>query len=84
MKKTYVQHINVDNLIPSEFIASLSLEISACSPNPCGNDGTCTEDGKTFRCTCTPAFEGTTCRSGMGLSDISRSSNISFQRSTAK
>ena len=73
-------------LIPTELFASLPLEISACNPNPCENDGTCTEDGEdeTFNCTCTSAFEGKTCQSGMGLYDTSRSSNISFQRSTAK
>ena len=65
-------------LIPSELFASLPLELSACNPNPCENDGTCKEDGETFKCTCTSAFEGTTCQSGMGLSDISHSSNISF------
>ena len=33
-----------------------------CDPNPCQNDGTCSEDERGFRCSCRSGFSGGTCQ----------------------
>ena len=40
----------------------LTEDINECDPNPCTNDGTCTQGTPgTFSCQCATGFAGTTC-----------------------
>ena len=43
-----------------------SLLDDPCDPQPCLNDGTCTDTGLTFSCECTVDFTGTTCQQQAG------------------
>ncbi|CAL8296985.1 unnamed protein product [Arctogadus glacialis] len=49
-------------LCPAGFTGAF-CEISgeSCAPNPCLNDGNCTDHGPGFACACPPGFSGFTC-----------------------
>ncbi|XP_050418898.1 fibropellin-3 [Patella vulgata] len=36
-------------------------KVSACTPNPCKNNGTCTPPENEYRCSCTPGYVGQNC-----------------------
>ena len=40
------------------------LEINECSPNPCKNDGSCTDLVNGFSCSCVAGYNGDDCSSG--------------------
>ena len=39
-------------------------DIDECSPNPCQNDGTCTDGVDSFTCDCVAGYTGTNCMTG--------------------
>ena len=41
-----------------------SQNIDDCSPDPCGNGGSCTDGDNTFTCSCTAPWTGATCQEG--------------------
>ena len=43
------------------FYIDIDIDIDACSPNPCRNDGTCTVVEDSFNCTCVAGYEGSNC-----------------------
>ena len=51
------------NLILRDF-QSLILDIDDCAPNPCQNDGSCTDGVDSHNCTCVAGFSGTDCEIG--------------------
>ena len=42
-------------------LTTITVEPSACDGISCGPDGTCTNNGSTYTCTCRTGFEGTNC-----------------------
>ena len=38
-----------------------------CYPNPCLNNGTCTDGVNDYNCTCVPGFVGKNCSNSMSL-----------------
>ena len=40
------------------------VEASLCTPNPCENNGTCILEQPSFKCNCTPEYEGKRCETG--------------------
>ena len=43
-------------------------DINNCEPNPCQNDGTCTDGVDTYTCSCVTGFEGSECQTSKLLS----------------
>ncbi|CAH3030640.1 unnamed protein product, partial [Porites evermanni] len=41
-----------------------------CFPNPCLNNGTCTDGVNDFNCTCVPGFVGKNCSNSKSLKSI--------------
>lgn len=41
----------------------MHTDIDDCLPNPCQNNGTCTDFVNEFQCTCVAGFNGTNCES---------------------
>ena len=54
-------------LTPLTFVTEL-VEVDPCDPNPCLNNGTCTQVGEAptsnFTCSCTADFTGDICETG--------------------
>ena len=42
----------------------LFLDAGPCFPNPCKNNGNCTQVGDSFKCKCTADHEGESCETG--------------------
>ncbi|CAL8329663.1 unnamed protein product [Lota lota] len=42
------------------------INVESCAPNPCLNDGNCTNHGLAFACACPPGFSGFTCNHTAG------------------
>ena len=40
------------------------VEASPCTPNPCENNGLCILEQSSFKCNCTPEYEGERCETG--------------------
>jgi hypothetical protein len=40
------------------------LDIDECVPEPCQNNGTCTDQINAYECQCIPGFNGTNCENG--------------------
>ena len=36
-------------------------DVDDCNPNPCANDGTCTDGVDTYTCECAAGYEGPDC-----------------------
>ena len=43
---------------------SLLLDIDDCSPNPCRNGGTCTDEVNNYTCSCVAGYTGYNCTKG--------------------
>ena len=41
------------------------VNINECSPNPCQNGGTCTDDINSYTCSCVPGYNGTSCETNI-------------------
>ena len=41
-----------------------STDTNECEPNPCGNNGTCIDGIRSFKCNCTSGWTGLTCETG--------------------
>ena len=48
--------------------AGCTLNIDDCLPNPCHNDGSCTDGINLFSCQCTEDFLGENCETSKDLS----------------
>ena len=52
----------------SVFSCFVEIEVDPCDPNPCLNNGTCTQVGQAptsnFTCSCTADFTGDICEDG--------------------
>ena len=48
----------------------LPSDINECLPNPCMNDGGCTDLVKGFDCTCPEGFNGNCCEIGRVLKEL--------------
>ena len=57
----YFTVVNPDNVL------FFSLDINDCYPNPCLNNGTCTDGVNEYNCTCVPGFEGKNCSNSKSL-----------------
>ena len=44
-----------------------SLDTDDCYPNPCLNNGTCTDGVNDYNCTCVPGFVGKNCSNSKSL-----------------
>ena len=44
-----------------------SLDTDDCYPNPCLNNGTCTDGVNDYNCTCVPGFVGKNCSNSKGF-----------------
>ena len=44
-----------------------SLDTDDCYPNPCLNNGTCTDGVNDYNCTCVPGFAGKNCSNSKSL-----------------
>ena len=40
------------------------LDIDNCSPNPCENGGSCTDEVAGYSCSCAAGYTGTNCETG--------------------
>ena len=56
-----VQFIIVDGRQVYQFILTIPLDTDDCYPNPCLNNGTCTDGVNDYNCTCVPGFVGKNC-----------------------
>ena len=45
------------------------VEATLCTPNPCENNGTCMLEQPSFKCNCTPEYEGKRCETGKLIDD---------------
>ena len=45
----------------------LILDINDCMPNPCENDGNCTDGVNEYSCTCILGYSGTHCETSILL-----------------
>ena len=43
------------------------LDTDDCYPNPCLNNGTCTDEVNDYNCTCVPGFVGKNCSNSKSL-----------------
>ena len=43
---------------------SILPDIDDCSPNPCQNDGTCTDEANNYTCSCVAGYTGYNCSIG--------------------
>ena len=41
------------------------VNINECSPNPCQNNGTCTDDIDSYNCSCVTGYTGTDCETNI-------------------
>ena len=48
-------------------ISIFSLDTDDCYPNPCLNNGTCTDGVNDYNCTCVPGFVGKNCSNSKSL-----------------
>ena len=69
MKITARQHIHIrtHNTHKHTFALTVMLfpaVVTACKPNPCKHNGTCSPIGSDYICTCTAAYEGEDCDEG--------------------
>ena len=57
------EYLLVEN--PSHVL--LSSDTDDCYPNPCLNNGTCTDGVNDYKCTCVPGFAGKNCSNSKPL-----------------
>ena len=62
LRNGYLTVVNPDNVL-----FFFSLDIDDCYPNPCLNNGTCTDGVKDYNCTCVPGFVGKNCSNSKSL-----------------
>ena len=43
------------------------LDVDDCEPNPCQNDGTCTDGINSYSCNCAHGYAGDNCELGIDL-----------------
>ena len=56
-----LQFIIVDGRQVYQFILTIPSDTDDCYPNPCLNNGTCTDGVNDYNCTCVPGFVGKNC-----------------------
>ena len=60
--------VGMDILLLSFLTMSFfSSDIDDCYPNPCLNNGTCTDGVNDYNCTCVPGFVGKNCSNSKSL-----------------
>ena len=64
----YVFLVDMDILLLSILtMFFFSLDTDDCYPNPCLNNGTCTDGVNDYNCTCVPGFAGKNCSNSKSL-----------------
>ena len=54
-------------VVNSYRVLFFSLDTDDCYPNPCLNNGTCTDGVNDYNCTCVPGFVGKNCSNSRSL-----------------
>ena len=54
-------------IVISYHVLFFSLDTDDCYPNPCLNNGTCTDGVNDYNCTCVPGFVGKNCSNSRSL-----------------
>ena len=64
----YVFLVDMDILLSSILTMLFFFsDTDDCYPNPCLNNGTCTDGVNDYNCTCVPGFEGKNCSNSKSL-----------------
>ena len=65
----FLNFVDMDILLSSILTMSFffSLDTDDCYPNPCLNNGTCTDGVNDYNCTCVPGFVGKNCSNSKSL-----------------
>ena len=63
----YVFLVDMDILLSSSLPCSFFSDTDDCYPNPCLNNGTCTDGVNDYNCTCVPGFVGKNCSNSKSL-----------------
>lgn len=58
------QHISFNSDYWFCFVNLEITDINECFPDPCENNGTCTDLVNEYHCDCFPGFNGTNCENG--------------------
>ena len=54
-------------IVINPYHVSFSSDTDDCYPNPCLNNGTCTDGVNDYNCTCVPGFVGKNCSNSKSL-----------------
>ena len=54
-------------IVVNPYHVFFSLDTDDCYPNPCLNNGTCTDEVNDYNCTCVPGFVGKNCSNSKSL-----------------
>ena len=57
---------------------SFVSDVNDCMPNPCQNDGNCTDGINKYNCMCVPGYNGTNCETGKQLKIHSKIRNLAY------
>ena len=57
-------------IVVNRYHVSFSSDTDDCYPNPCLNNGTCTDGVNDYNCTCVPGFVGKNCSNSKSLNGL--------------